>query len=81
MSKKVLFYMILDVIGIAIAWTVRCFLCELACNVQEQWLQTGVVVVINVAFFTICLFIVFFFLLYWWSDRKWARLKKKIKKS
>ena len=73
--------MILDIIGIAIAWTVRCFLCELACNVQEQWLQTGIVVVINVAFFTICLFIVFFFLLYWWSDRKWARLKKKIKKS
>lgn len=80
MSKKVLCYMILDIIGIAIAWEVRWFLCELVCNVQEQWLQTGFVVLINIAFFSVCMFIVFFFLLYWWSDRKWTRIKKKIKK-
>lgn len=81
MSKKVMFYMILDIIGIAIAWAVRYFLYELVRNVQEQWLRAGFVVLSNIAFFTVCLFIAFFFLLYWWSDRKWTRIKKKLKRS
>lgn len=81
MSKKVLFYMILDLIGIGIALLVRWVLCNIFTDISELWLQSILVIAANIAFIAVCLFIIFFFLLYWWSDRKWTNIKKKFKKN
>ena len=80
MSKKVRFYLILDLVGIGITLLVRAVLCGKLSGVSEPLLQSGFIIIVNVASVAICVFIVFFFLLYWWSDRKWTALKRKFKK-
>ena len=80
MSKKVRFYMMLDLIGIGITFLVRALLLGAANIITGPWLQIGLIFVINIATIAVCLFIVFFFLLYWWSDKKWTNIKQRFKK-
>ena len=80
MSKKVLFYMILDLIGIGIALISRYLLCNTFSSISDPLLQSALILAVNVIFTVVCLFILFFFLLYWWSDRKWTKIKRKFKK-
>ena len=80
MSKKVRFYLILDFIGIAIAFCIRTLLCNAFADISEQFIQNGITIAVNIVFGIVCLFIIFFFLLYWWSDRKWTNIKRKFKK-
>lgn len=72
--------MILDLIGIGIALLVRGLLCNVLTVISELWLQSILVIVVNIACIAVCLFIIFFFLLYWWSDRKWTNIKRKFRK-
>lgn len=80
MSKKVRFYMVLDLIGIAITVLVRTLLCSAFARISDQLIQSILVIAVNIVCVAICLFIVFFFLLYWWSDKKWTNIKRKFKK-
>ena len=80
MSKKVLFYMILDLIGIGITFIVRGLLRGSFARITEPWLQSALVIAVNIITAAVCLFIIFFFLLYWWSDKKWTAVKKKFGK-
>jgi len=80
MSKKVRFYMLLDLVGIGITFLVRALLLGVAGMIAVQWLYIGLVIVINIATIAVCLFILFFFLLYWWSDKKWTNIKQRFKK-
>ena len=80
MSKKVLFYMGLDLIGIGITLLVRALLCNTCANITDPMLQSAALFIINIASVAVCLFIIFFFLLYWWSDRKWTSIKKRFRK-
>jgi len=80
MSKKVFFYMILDLIGVGIILLIRGFLLGALGVVSVSWLHSGLVLIINLAAITVCLFIIFFFLLYWWSDRKWTAIKKSFRR-
>ena len=79
MSKKVLFYMILDSIGIALTAFIGKWLCEMSDAVTNPWVSNGISLIINFLCALVCIFIIFFFLLYWWSDRKWSKIKKKLK--
>lgn len=76
MSKKVFFYMILDLVGVGITLLVRRFILSALGIVSISWLHSGLVLIINLAAIAVYLFIIFFFLLYWWSDRKWTAIKK-----
>ena len=80
MSKKVKFYLVLDLIGAGIALIIRALLCNAVMLISESMLQMALIVIINVITILVLLFIVFFFLLYWWSDRKWTGIKNKFKK-
>ena len=80
MSKKVRFYMILDLVGVGITFLARALLLGTANMVTVPWLHIGLIIIINIATIAVCLFIVFFFLLYWWSDKKWTNIKAKFKK-
>jgi len=81
MSKKVLFYMTLDLIGIGITLLARAGLCNLVYSqLSDQFICTILTLAVNIASIGICLFIVFFFLLYWWSDKKWTNIKQRFKK-
>lgn len=79
MSKKVLFYLALDSIGIAITAALGKYLCKISDAVTTHWVSNGINLVINFLCVCVCVFIIFFFLLYWWSDRKWSRIKKRLK--
>lgn len=79
MSKKVRFYMILDLAGIGVIFIFRVLLLSLANMVTFHWIKIGLVIVINVVTIAVCLFVVFFFLLYWWSDKKWTNIKRKFR--
>ena len=79
MSKKVIFYLFLDLIGVGITLLVRMLLCNAAIGVSDTFIQNVIVLIINVVAITICLFVLFFFLLYWWSDRKWKSVKKNLR--
>ena len=76
MSKKVLFYMMLDSIGIAITAFIGKLLCEMSDAVTNPWVSNGISLIINFLCVLVCMFIIFFFLLYWWSDRKWSKIKR-----
>lgn len=80
MSKKVVFYLILDSIGIAIAFLIRTMLCNTLASIFEPMIQSGITIAVNIVFVLVCLIIIFFFLLYWWSDRKWTNIKIKFQK-
>lgn len=80
MSRKVKFYMMLDVIGVGITLLVRMLLCHFIQLIPEPWVQIGLSIMLNIVSIAICLFIVFFFFLYWWSDRKWTNIKSKFRK-
>jgi hypothetical protein len=80
MSKKVRFYLILDLIGIGIALLIRFLLCRSFAVITELWIQGALCIAVNVICVAVCLFIVFFFLLYWWSDITWTNIKNKVKK-
>ena len=80
MSKKVRFYMMLDLIGVGITFLARALLLYTTNMVTVPWLHVGLVIVINIATIAVCLFILFFFLLYWWSDKKWTNIKQRFKK-
>lgn len=80
MSKKVFSYMVLDLIGIGITLLVRSFLLGSLGIISVSWVQSVLVLIINLAAIAVCLFIIFFFLLYWWSDRKWTAIKKNFKR-
>ena len=80
MSKKVRFYMMLDLIGVGITFLIRALLLSIANMFTTPWLHIMLVIVINVAAIAVCLFILFFFLLYWWSDKKWTDIKRRFKK-
>ena len=79
MSKKVVFYMVLDSIGIALTAFVGKWLCKMSDAVTNPWVSNGISLIINFLCVLVCVFIIFFFLLYWWSDRKWSKIKKKLK--
>ena len=80
MSKKVFFYMILDLIGVGIILLIRGFILGALGVISVSWLHSGLVLIINLAAIAVCLFIIFFFLLYWWSDRKWTAIKNHFRK-
>ena len=80
MSKKVRFYMMLDLIGVGITFLARALLLYATNMVTVPWLHVGLVIVINITTIAVCLFILFFFLLYWWSDKKWTNIKQRFKK-
>lgn len=80
MSKKVFFYMVLDLIGIGITLLIRNFLLGALGVVSISWVQSVLVLIVNLAAIAVCLFIIFFFLLYWWSDRKWTAIKNRFRK-
>ena len=80
MSKKVLFYMVIDSSAIGITLLIRALLCGAFSGVSEPLLQGVFMIVVNTVCIAICAFIVFFFLLYWWSDKKWTDIKRKFKK-
>lgn len=80
MSKKVFFYMVLDLIGIGITLLARSFLLSTLGIISVSWVQSVLVLIINLAAIAVCLFIIFFFLLYWWSDRKWTAIKNHFRK-
>ena len=77
MGKKVLFYLMLDSVGVGITFLIRWGLLRFALQIQESSLQSILIVGINIVTVSICLFILFFFLLYWWSDRKWKEIKQR----
>ena len=77
MSKKVLFYLTLDLIGGVITLIIRSLLCNAFIAIPDLWMQSVLNLAVNIASGAVILFIIFFFLLYWWSDRKWTRIKKK----
>ena len=79
MSKKVIFYLFLDLIGVGITLLVRMLLCNAAIGVSDPFIQNVIVLIINVVAIAICLFVLFFFLLYWWADRKWKSVKKNLR--
>lgn len=78
MSKKVLFYLVLDLIGVVITLIIRGFLCKAFIVIPDLWMQSILTLAVNIATGAVILFIIFFFLLYWWSDRKWKNIKKKL---
>ena len=80
MSKKVFFYMVLDLIGIGITLLIRNFLLGVLGVVSISWVQSVFVLIVNLAAIAACLFIIFFFLLYWWSDRKWTAIKSNFRR-
>ena len=80
MSKKVLFYLVLDLIGITLTAFIGKYLCETSDAVTNPWVSNGISLIINFLCACVTIFIIFFFLLYWWSDRKWSRIKKKLRK-
>jgi len=80
MSRKVKFYMMLDLIGIGITLLVRMLLCRFIQFIPEPWMQSGLSIMLNIVCVAICFIIVFFFFLYWWSDRKWTDIKIKFRK-
>lgn len=68
--------MVLDLIGVGIILLIRRFILGVLGVVSISWVQSVLVLLINLAAIAVCLFIIFFFLLYWWSDRKWTAIKK-----
>lgn len=80
MSKKVVFYLILDLIGVGITLFIRWVLCDAMTGVSDPFIKSVIMLTINGISIAVCLFILFFFLLYWWSDKKWANIKQKFKK-
>ena len=76
MSKKVLFYLVLDSVGIALTAFIGKYLCEISDAVTNPLVSNGISLIINFLCACVTIFIIFFFLLYWWSDRKWSRIKK-----
>ena len=81
MSKKVLFYLVLDLIGVAITALIGKYLCEISDAVTNPWVSNGIALAVNFLCACVAIFIIFFFLLYWWSDRNWSKIKNKFKKS
>ena len=81
MSKKVRFYMFLDIIGIGLTLFFR-FVCinRVLPIITDVRLQKVAVIFSNIGTIAMCLFIVCCFLLYWWSDRKWTKIKQRFKK-
>ena len=79
MSKKVLFYLVLDSFGIALTAFIGKWLCEMSDAVTKPWVSNGISLFINFLCACVTVFIIFFFLLYWWSDRKWSKIKKRFK--
>lgn len=75
MSKKVFFYMVLDLAGIAL--TVMCgkWLCNLCTAIDNSFFSDAFIFIVNIVCVFVCLFILFFFLLYWWSDGTWSKIK------
>ena len=80
MSEKVRFYLILDLIGVAITFVIRYLLVKAVLFIPEPLIQTILIIALNILTALVCLFILFFFLLYWWSDKKWTSVKKKWRK-
>ena len=76
MSKKVLFYLVLDSLGIALTIFIGKWLCEMCDAVTNLWVSNGISLIINFLCACVTIFIIFFFLLYWWSDRKWSKIKR-----
>jgi len=76
MSKKVLFYLVLDSLGIALTTFIGKWLCEMCDAVTNLWVSNGISLIINFLCACVTIFIIFFFLLYWWSDRKWSKIKR-----
>lgn len=76
MSKKVLFYLMLDSVGIALTAFIGKWLCEMGDAVTNPWVSNGISLIINFLCACVTIFIIFFFLLYWWSDRKWSKIKR-----
>ena len=74
MSKKVLFYLILDSVGIAITTVLGKYLCKMSDAVTNPWVGNGIVLIVNFLYVCVCIFIIFFFLLNCWSDRKWINI-------
>ena len=78
MSKKVLFYLVLDLIGVVITLIIRSLLCNAFITIPDLWMQSALNLAVNIASGVVILFIILFFLLYWWSDRKWESTKKNL---
>lgn len=77
MGKKVLFYLMLDSVGVGIAFLIRWGLLSVTLQIQEPSLQSILIAGINIVTVAACLFILFFFLLYWLSERKWNEIKQR----
>ena len=77
MSKKVLFYMLLDLAGIALTGLCGKWLCSLCTARGDSFFSSVVIFAINIFCVLICAFVLFVFLLYWWSDRTWSKIKRR----
>lgn len=81
MSKKVLFYLSLDLVGIGITIIVHLLLCKFVYWLAlDHLFTTLLLLVVHIVAGAVYLFIIFFFLLYWWSDRKWTAIKRKYRR-
>ncbi len=77
MGKKVLFYLMLDSVGVGITFLIRWGLLRFTLQIQEPSLQSILIAGINIVTVAACLFILFFFLLYWLSERKWNEIQQR----
>ena len=82
MSKKVLKWLIADII-IAVAVTfLVIWLGNAASNIVDNETARTVIFYVKTALWIVIdLIVLFWFLLYWWSDRKWTNIKNKFKKT
>ena len=80
MSKKVLFYFILDLFGALLVYLLRMGLCSLIFCVADSWLRILLFLMVDVVTIAIWSFILFCFLLYWWSDKQWGKIKSRFRR-
>ena len=80
MSKKVLFYFILDLFGALLVYLLRMGLCSFIRYISDSWLRLVLFLTVDVVTIAIWSFILFFFLLYWWSDKQWEKIKRRFRR-
>ncbi len=80
MSKRVLFYLILDLFGAGLVYLLRMGLCSLIFCVSDSWLRILLFLTVDVVMVAILGVILFFFLLYWWSDKQWEKIKRRFRR-
>lgn len=81
MSKKVLNYLIIDLIVMSLVTSVGLWLSGLCGSLSNQWIELVLKVIINGIWIIFDLVFAFFFLLYWWSDIKWTKTKRWARKT